>query len=88
MISFENAFLFVPQNLGQHLIRHNQAAGHMEGSLEGGTLAGRLRGLAVPAQIAVPFTVFVGKMGLAVVQKLIENVRILLIFVKVLLLFW
>ena len=40
----------------------------MEGSLEGAALAGRQRGLAVPAQVAVPLAVLVGEDLLAVVE--------------------
>ena len=68
------------QNLAQHGIHHNQAAGHVEGALEGAALAGRHGGLAVPAEIAVPLAVLiVGKVGLAVVQHLEEPVQILLL---------
>ena len=63
------------QNLGHHLVNQNQAAGHMEGALEGRTLAGRQGGIAVSAQIAVPLAVLVGKVDLAVVENLIENIQ-------------
>ena len=50
----------------------------MEGTLEGGTLAGGLGGLAIAAQIAVPLAVFIGKVLLAVVENLVEDIQILL----------
>ena len=43
----------------------------MEGTLEGGTLAGGLGGIAVPAQVAVPLAVLIGKVLLAVIQNLV-----------------
>ena len=51
----------------------------MEGALEGAALAGGLSGLAVAAQVAVPLAVFVGKVLLAVVEDLVEDVQILLV---------
>ena len=45
--------------LPHHLIHKNQAAGHVEGTLEGGTLAGGQGGIAVPAEVAVPLAVLV-----------------------------
>ena len=48
----------------------------MEGTFEGGTLAGRLGGIAVPTQVAVPLAVLVGKVLLAIIQNLVEDIQV------------
>ena len=71
------------QNVAQKDVRHDQAARHMERPFERAAFARRLGGLAVPAQITVPFAAdVVRKTGFAVLRRFEKPFRYFSSFVS------
>ena len=68
------------QNVAQKDVRHDQAARHMERPFERAAFARRLGGLAVPAQITVPFAAdVVRKTGFAVLRRFEKPFQVLFV---------